>query len=251
MASASELRLMRHRGETLIPDSRCDVIVMAMLCGGRPALLSRTLASLRQCVQQDPVRIVGVAMLNSHDPESEEILIDSGFFGKIYLAKNGGKVVPIGPAVTGLMMRSAELAGQFDIQNVMHLEDDWQCCSMKWVQDAACYLNDPAVGQVRLRLASETVMTNNCISGRRIKWIPEHQHQISSNAHYTFNPNMIRAKDIPRFFGSDDAPIAGERGAQLGFESCGLSVVQVHPGAFMHIGSDASLRGKLGRGHNE
>jgi hypothetical protein len=252
MTSANKLRAAMRKPDLLDPPP-CKGVVLAVLCGGRPNLLARTLESLRNHTANRGFDIVGVAMLNSRDEHSEEIL-NQHAFRKVYLAKNGAAnaVVPIGPAVTGLMVRAAAIAEEVGLPWILHLEDDWNCCAdSQWVHAAAHYLGNPRVGQVRLRWYSEPVMNNHCITGNRIGWIRANEHWISGNAHYTFNPNMIRAVDVPRIFGCDATPVAGERGAQMNFDALGLRVVQLDPGAFAHIGGEDSLRGSMHRGHDQ
>ena len=232
-ASASKtLRRKRKPLPTTVPV--VDDVVVAVLTGGRPRLLRRTLSGLRDA-RVDKWDVV--ALVNGGDAPTLEVL---KAFPWVRVEARPGPIRPIGPAVSELM----ELAQATGRRYTLHLEDDWSCTgSPDWIDRAAYALQDDRVGQVRLRSAKEKVMSVNMATGRRIRWAWAPDHAYSENAHLTFNPNLMRTADLKHVY-----PCRGEREAQEKFERLHRCVVQLIPGAFRHLGED-SLRRRLGRGH--
>ena len=54
-------------------------------------------------------------------------------------------------------------------------------------------------------------------------------------AHFTFNPFLMRARDIAEVF-----PAAAETVAQRRFLATGLATAQLSPGVFTHLGAGRS-----------
>jgi hypothetical protein len=101
---------------------------------------------------------------------------------------------------------------------------------------AAAHLEDKMVGQVRVRHRSERCLTRHMITGSPIFWRP-HDGDLRGQAHFTFNPALIRADLVDHVF-----PARDERHAQHRFLRTGLEVVQLEPGVFTHSGTHRSRR---------
>lgn len=210
-----------------------DVLV-AILTGGRPQLLARTLRALASCGSWN-----AVALVNGGDRPTLDVL---GHHPWISVENRPGKIRKIGPAVSELL----EIAVQAGPSYILHLEDDWACRedATRWLGDAIAFLGDAGVGQVRLRRASEKVLRTSMITGAKIRWRHIRGHMRSPNAHLTFNANLMRAGDVSQVYPCDDEPHA-----QLRFAALDLDVVQHVPGAFAHIGHESLRRTLLGDRH--
>ncbi len=236
--ASQRLRGKRLRSLPATVPEENDVTV-ALLTGGRPALLARTLGALERSLGVRLSKWAAVALINGGDNESLQVLRRHPW---IKPEPRPGKVRPIGSALSSLM----ELAVGTERSYVLHLEDDWDCSdSGDWLDRGAHILaTDAGVGQVRLRSAREKVMKVSMRTGARIRWASAPDHRRSSNAHLTFNPNLMRTQDVSRIY-----PVAGELDAQAKFAALDLDVVQLLPGAFRHMGDTDSLRLALRRGH--
>lgn len=215
-----------------------DDLVVTVLTGGRPALLRRTLDALEAQAGPRLGRWAVIALANGGDPPT---LAELGRRAWIRVEDRPGPIRPIGSALSELVGLATASGRRF----ALHLEDDWACGlpPSGWLDPAAHALSDPNVGQVRLRLEREKVLAVHMATGRRIRWTQAADHK-RGNAHYTFNPTLVRTEDLSKIF-----PCSGEREAQAKFLALGLEVVQLIPGAFRHLGDDASLRRRLGRDH--
>lgn len=206
-------------------------IVVTILTGRRPKLLKQTLESiLDKCPEllEDNTVIV---LNNAYDRGTNEVLKEYDFIDEVIVRK---KTVSIGRAMTIL----AEAAKKSGKQLWLMLEDDWQCMSSDWVKEATKLASNNGISQVRLRLDSEKVLTRHMITGEPINWKVRSGFKISNNAHLTFNPSIIKARDIDNIF-----PCTGERHAQKNWLENGMGkVVQLTPGVFQHIGEGQSLR---------
>ncbi len=98
------------------------------------------------------------------------------------------------------------------------------------------------VGQVRLRHSSEKVLPYHMITRQPIRWQKHDHFWLSSSAHFTFNPCLIRVEHVPKLF-----PCRDEKEAQEKFLKLDLATAQLIPGVFWHKGVDQSRRKSLGR----
>jgi hypothetical protein len=135
------------------------------------------------------------------------------------------------------------VAGNGSVRTLLHLEDDWETTTLDAgaLARAADVLADPTVGQVRLRHRSEQVLDRHMVTRRPIVWTTG-DRQRRGDAHFTFNPGMVRADVADRVF-----PAVDEVDAQRRFLTTGLDVVQLEPGVFRHTGEFDSRRGSLRR----
>lgn len=216
-----------------------DDVVVAVLTGARPDLLRQTLDTLAIHAGGRIHRWNVICLVNGSDAATLDIVSARSWVKPIL---SPAPIRPIGEAVS-LLAEHVRAAGR---RYVLHLEDDWICGHPpeSWLDRAAHVLQDAKVGQVRLRLAREKVMRTNMRTGAAIRWQCASDHCISPNAHFTFNPHLMRTDDLGRIY-----PCGGEVDAQRRFADTGMSVVQLVPGAFRHAGENASLRQKLGRDH--
>lgn len=223
-----------------------DDVAVAVLTGGRPHLLKRTLDSLAVTTMDRIRRWHIIVLVNGADEDSLRTVREFSNQGPktwVRMEARPGRVRPIGDAISDLM-NLVQISGR---RYTLHLEDDWACMypPQTWLDRGAYALeSDSSVGQVRLRWSREKVMSINMATGRRIRWAWAEDHAHSPNAHLTFNPNLMRTEDLEHIY-----PCGGELEAQSKFEALHRTVVQILPGAFRHLGDDASLRRRLGRGH--
>ena len=207
---------------------------IGVLTGGRPHLLRLTLdsfaAAAPRVLRDSYVRV----HVNGHDPASEEYVRGLDFVDHVAVSR---RRLPVGPATSRLMTETAAARG---VRYVLHLEDDWAAGTLAtgWLRRGLEVLrSEPDIGQVRLRHRSDPVLARHMITQQPIVWEPDGPVLRSPSAHFTFNPSLIRAKDLDRLF-----PCDGERAAQQAFVRAGLRSAQLSPGVFRHIGGGASLR---------
>lgn len=221
-------RPARHRVEA------SDVVV-GILTGHRPDVLERTLSSLPDGLLETAHVI---ALHDGGDPATSRIL--DRYADRIdHLEERvhpSAKMYTIGENWSRLVDLCRD-HGRY----LLMLEDDWEFSTFdhEWLTRARLALDDPDVAQVRLRHHSEPVLERHMTTGRRIVWEP-HEYGFGGHAHMTFQANLTRTSDLGRWW-----PAIGERDAQRKALEAGLRyVVQLHPGAFHHIG-ERSLREEL------
>lgn len=172
-----------------------------------------------------------IVLNNAYDKGTNDVLKQYDFIDEIIIRK---KTVSIGRAFT-ILSEAAKKSGE---EIWLLLEDDWQCMSSGWTEQAVRLVKNNSVSQVRLRLESEKVMTTHMITGQPIVWRIKSGFNIANNAHLTFNPSLIKTADIDKIF-----PCTGERHAQKTWlENDMNKVIQLTPGVFKHIGEGQSLR---------
>jgi glycosyltransferase involved in cell wall biosynthesis len=218
---------------------RGHALGIGLLTGGRLSLLRRTIDSLlRQCPGLLEESVV-VALLNGDDPETAAFLEGLPFIDE--QLRHGPGVLPIG-AATSLLMET--LARRPEIGTILHLEDDWvaQGEGAGWLERGRRILDEmPGVGQVRLRHAEEKVLTRHMVTGRPLCWERRQGFLLAASAHFTFNPSLIRAAEVPAVF-----PCGSETEAQRRFLKTGLATAQLLPGVFRHTGGEQSRRLQIG-----
>lgn len=146
-------------------------------------------------------------------------------------------ILPIGDATSRLIAAVVERPG---VRHVLHLEDDWEAepSDPAWLKAARGLLDaQPAIGQVRLRHSEEPVLPYHMLTRRPIRWSHQGAFRLSPEAHFTFNPSLLRAADVRRIF-----PCHSEFEAQRQFLRARFSTAQLVPGVFRHIGKDRSHR---------
>lgn len=194
-------------------------------------MLERTLFAFRQNAPELAKEATWLTLLNGNDKESRRLVPR----GKVLTTPS---LLGIGDAVSLLMKTALRKPSKFSY--LLHLEDDWSCCGgEQWFDQAIAQLESERVGQVRLRHHNEQVMPVNALSHQRIQWKSIGNLRRASNAHYTFNPSLVRISDARKIF-----PCSSELHAMEKFALLGMDVVQLIPGAFVHIGTD-SLRERM------
>lgn len=145
-------------------------------------------------------------------------------------------LVDRGRGTSGGVARSrllAELAAHNGVEYVLVLDDSWWAGTLdpSWIHRARGLLaDDPAIGQVRLRHASERVLPTHMCTGRPIDWVEHDGHVRSDDAHFTYNPSLIRARDVATL-----VPARDEAESQRRFRRAGFATAQLRPGVFHHL----------------
>lgn len=206
-------------------------VTITILTGGRPNYLRETLVSLQSNIKEIADANI-VAMVNGADLPSLQILKDFPWIKKTLTTP---RMLPIGQATSRLYKVAAESRLPF----WMHLEDDWRCIATDWLAQAKEILANKQIGQVRLRKATERVLSKHMIKHTEIRWKDQGRARVA-DAHYTFNPSLVRTADVASLF-----PCNGEIDAMRKFVATKRLVAQSVPGAFVHIGHD-SLRERTG-----
>lgn len=204
-------------------------MIVTLLTGKRPQLLKRTIDSVLDKTPELFENKV-IVLNNAYDKGTNEVLKQYDFIDEIIVRK---KTVSIGRAVT-ILSEAVKKSGE---ELWLHLEDDFECLYSGWLPQAIKLAKNPGISQVRLRVDSDKVLNSHMITGEPIEWRKRAGFKISSNAHFTMNPSIIKTEDIDKIF-----PCTGERNAQKNFISEMKSVVQLEPGVFEHIGGGQSLR---------
>jgi glycosyltransferase involved in cell wall biosynthesis len=215
-----------------------DRLGISILTGGRPGLLERTLSSFARKWPAQAEAAYTFAFVNGPDEQSRAVIEDAGWVDRIVTYEQG--VLRTGMATSFVV---GAVAGRGAVDVVLHLEDDWETRTVddEALVRAAAILDDESVGQVRLRHCSEAVLGRHMLTHEEIVWRPRDGYR-TGNAHFTFNPSLMRSGLADRVFPADD-----QRDAQRRFLATGREVVQVEPGVFAHLGEKHSRRRSLGR----
>lgn len=207
-------------------------IAVTLVTGGRPDLLSATLAHLERAAP-GLLESAWVAVLqNGPDPVTARVL---GVYAELIDHRTRLDTrLPIGDTA------AAMLGSAPPRPYVLHLEDDWAAATTVpgWLDRARAALDDPRIGQVRLRHRGDTVLGRHMVTRRPIDWRPGPDGHLTGVAHYTLNPSLMRSADTPRVWDTPD----GETAAMRRFYSTGLLTAQAVPGVFRHLGDGHSLR---------
>lgn len=207
-------------------------VVVTVLATSRPDHLTRTLASLAASVDLGTAEVIA---LNNGGDEKVQAVLDQ------YRANttSTGTVLPIGEATSRLAASAAASTRRY----WLHLEDDWAAVTLDphWLSAATGVLSaHSGVKQVRLRHVADRTLLRHMVTGRPLNW---RAHRggflLSRDAHWTFNPSLVRVATIPSVF-----PCGSEKDAQRKLSPC--PVAQLVPGAFTHIGDDLSMRTATG-----
>jgi glycosyltransferase involved in cell wall biosynthesis len=211
---------------------------VSLLTGGRPDLLERTLTTFAARWPDQVEAAHVVALVNGQDSASHDLLRQASWIDRTLTYEPD--VLSIGMAASIL---TAAVTALPHIEQVLHLEDDWETRTLdiEALARASSLLHAPGVGQVRLRHSSEPCLGQHMITGRRVEWTQREDHRRGA-AHFTFNPSLILRQVADLVF-----PAIDERDAQRRFLATGLDVVQLEPGVFAHIGAGRSRRHELNR----
>ena len=210
--------------------------MITILTGRRPRHLEDTFISLHK---RAPGLLDSAFLCVLHqgkDPETSEML-----WRRVELIdymEERGEIWPIGQATSHL----AELAQTSGRKFWLHLEDDWRLITTKegWLDESRNILETrPGVGQVRMRHFGDPVLARHMITQQPIRWAPRDGH-LESRAHWTFNPTLMRVRDIPKIY-----PVEGELEAMRQAAAADMDLTaHLYPGVWVHTGDDASLRVK-------
>ncbi|WP_281288001.1 glycosyltransferase family 2 protein [Humibacillus xanthopallidus] len=211
---------------------------ISLLAGGRPRLLARTMASFAGRWPEQVKASYVCAFVNGHDDESVRLLEEAGWVDR--LLTNTGSVLPVGAATSVV---AAAVSARSEVGTVLHLEDDWEARTLDTAALARsrALLEDPAIGQVRLRHRADRCLSRHMVTASHLDWTTQDGHLLAE-AHFTFNPSLLSAELVDRVF-----PAASEADAQRRFHAMGLQVAQLSPGVFTHAGDHESRRLELER----
>lgn len=214
---------------------------ISLLTGERLPLLQRTVEGLRTFNNGFLLRnSTIVVMVNGDDAETQAYVEQLPFVA--VCVRHTGSALPVGTATSQLM---DFLAQQLGVGYILHLEDDWVAdpSAPDWLTEAHRILGEyPRVGQVRLRHSQEKVLPYHMITHQPIRWQMQGRFLLSPSAHFTFNPSLVRAQDVPSVF-----PCQTESEAQKHYLTNGWASAQLVPGVFLHIGAQQSRRTRLGQ----
>ena len=200
-------------------------LAISVLTGQRPDLLARTLETFATHHRQIWESATRTVFHNSGDPETAEVLDRYQWHDR---AIHLGGLLGIGAASNVL----AEQALDTRCGYILRLEDDWYADPIEWWDDAL-QLAD-RTGQVRLRRLSETRATRCLICRQAIRWRELGGHLVADDAHYSYNPTLMR-----RDMFASVLPHVDERDDRRRFH--GHPISQHVPGVFAHAGG-RSLR---------
>lgn len=223
-------RIRAHDAPPALVDA-VDVAV-TILTGGRPDLLARTVAQVQVCAPGLLESAHVTVLHNGADPETADLLDGYAWIDARAVREDR---LPIGQAVSELF------AALPDRPFLLHLEDDWAAATLVdgWLDAARTVLEDPRIGQVRLRHRSCPVRDRNLVTGLPIVWTPVAPTMLAGNGHFTLNPAVMRTSDVPKVW-----PAAGEEAAMRRFHATGMLAAQATPGVFRHLGEGRSLHAR-------
>lgn len=219
--------------------TNADGVVLTILTGRRPELLRQTLNGLL-------VHSVGlldtayvVILHNGGDEDTDDVVVEYGDYWDRVLGTP--TLAPIAAAAEIL----ADAAIDSGMEYWMHLEDDWLATGSHkgWLDDARTILEDHhEVAQVRLRLASEPVLSKHMVTREPLVWDDLGRYSVSPSAHRTHNPSLQRTKHARFAY-----PAMDEKDMQRNWMAAGLlGSAQLTPGEFAHLGEgDLSLKWSL------
>lgn len=213
------------------PQDGSDVVV-TVLATARPDHLDRTLSSFADAVDMKTLEVI--ALNNGNNPDVGNVFENHGITPMIT-----DTVLPIGEATSRLALAAAESSRGY----WLHLEDDWSVTTLDphWLTFAVEILAlESRVRQVRMRHIAERTLPRHMVTGYPLNWqLLSAGFLMSNDAHWTFNPALVRVEDIETVF-----PCVTEKDAQRRYTPC--PVAQLMPGAFVHLGEDVSMRTTTG-----
>lgn len=203
-------------------DLQLSDVVVTMLSGNRPELLSKTLYNLPKGLLKG---MIGLA--NGGDKMTIEIYKKYG----------------IEPIVTPYLLRTgsatsflADIAYESGKKYWLQLQDDWSFVTEdeQWLRRAKYALKNSH--QVRLRHISDNVKSVHAVTKKKFNLKTSRFGNVGE-MHWTFNPTLQKCHIIPEVF-----PCVSETDAQRVAYSTGNKIVtQLYPGCFKHIGVSNSL----------
>jgi hypothetical protein len=226
------IRLGRHLAPAKVDG---EGVTITILTGSRPQLFDDTWTHLPGSLVETADRIV--VLVNGADRETMAMADGLTTLPNVIVLTTP-EILPMGEAM-GLL--AAHTKSPF----WLHLEDDWRYVTTYdgWLDNAREILDsEPDVAQVRLRHSYETVLKRNQVTGKPLLWRPHRLGLRCDDSHLTTNPMLARTEQFEELW-----PCAGEKTMQrIARERHLTSVVQLHPGAFVHTGGSDSLRARTG-----
>ena len=217
-------------------------VVVTLLTGRRPELLTATLDGLRFNAPGLLESAHVVALHNGDDGSDDDTITELELVGEhVDEWLTSEELWPVGPATSQLAARVPQAGRAY----WLHLEDDWRATGRHpgWLDQARELLaTDPGLAQVRLRRSDERVLTRHMVTREPLRWTDRGSYRRAPDAHWTNNPALVRAEDAVIAWPAD-----GERAAQRRWYAAGRhATAQLVPGEFKHLGEGASLWRAIG-----
>jgi hypothetical protein len=204
---------------------------VTLLTGRRPTLFERTVRALTDNAPGLLESATVICYHNGGDRKTAELIKRYEFIDQLRTKRIG--IDGIGNATSWLMGE----AYRSDRPFTLHVEDDWELTDGGQLEQALSILaKHDDIGQVRLRLLKEKVASTHQITNQELLWTNRAGYR-TANAHFTFQANLIRTRDIPKIF-----PARNEPDAQRNLMKHFNLVAQLDPGCFSDIGDEDSLR---------
>jgi hypothetical protein len=216
---------------------------VTMLTGQRLPLFRKTLAMLNWRAPWVLDQSHGVTILCSGEEDASRYEQDIDGIDNCKFIHHPG-ALSIGEGMSSL----AKIASGSGSRYWLHIEDDWTICTLdnRWLRRAKEILDLGIAKQVRLRHAGEPVLAKHLVTGTEIEWRGCDDYAVTSDAHMTFNPFLMKTETIGEC-GWTEGSLVGERHAQRQAHGRGVrSAAQLFPGVFRHSGEGRSRRLKVG-----
>jgi len=136
--------------------------------------------------------------------------------------------------------KGMEMALKEDPDYILFLEDDWVCVESisKHMYSMTKYMDEHLeVGMMRLRSKEERVSTKQRMTGKKIVWEETGFKNIYvSDAHWTFNPSIVRASTI-----RDLVPTGYGIVAIRDYQKLNMRTAKYDGFCFVHIGFERAV----------
>ena len=204
-------------------------IAVTMITCKRPYYLERTLSSFIEKNHNilGCLKII-ILIQDDHDGRSGQVVyryrnhICKAFFRKENLG------------VSGAFSTVMDYAIKENLPYILHLEDDFisEAPLDEYLADILdVFESCPRIGQVRLRSIKDKVSLGNMVTNRKIFYRPQQGRVVIGNAHFTYNPSLIRSTIL-----NEILPVRSELEAMAKYEEMGLEAGQLVADCFVHIG---------------
>jgi len=197
----------------------------------RPRYFEKTLTSFINLNKSELNRFPIIIIVQGESDQDTERIIEEHkkhIFKTIYTDVNLG----CAPGYSMLMAETLKL----NVPYIIHLQDDFESREplFGYMSELIAFLSkNRHVGYVRLRSTADKVNDYNVISRRKIKYIKSPASVWTGNAHFTFNPTIVKSSVIQKII-----PTTSERDAQEKYQRLGLKSGQLFAKCFSHIGHE-------------
>lgn len=211
-----------------------EKIVVAILTYRRPQYLDKTLSSFFDLNQTSLDKFVFVAVIQDRDRLTEKVF--NKFKKHFQWIK---RITNVGCAEGWNVLMREILQQMPEYRYILYLQDDWMSVGpvSAFTDELMGLLAlDHEIGQIRLREQRSRVCKKNRISGLKIVYQPRTENIDKSDAHFTFNPTLMRMEAIKRM-----VPIKKELAGMIKFHNLGFKSGQLKANCFTHIGVERAV----------